>query len=72
VDCLTDTHAIEYGKAEKWYQDLTQALYYGMMTGKKPGVVQIYEHPGDEKYFRRLQAVINYYRLPVDVWWVGE
>lgn len=72
VDCLTDTHAIEYDWSRKWYQALGQSLHYARMTGLKPGIVIIQKHPKDEKYFRRLQAVINYYGLPVDARWIKE
>jgi hypothetical protein len=42
------------------------------MTGKKPGIVLIRKKAGDERYMRRLRAIIKNYGLPVDVWWVGE
>ncbi len=34
VDCLTDTHAIEYGYGRKWAEAIGQSLYYSAMTGK--------------------------------------
>jgi len=39
VDCLTDTHAIEYDWGKKWAESLGQALFYSAMTGKKAGIV---------------------------------
>ncbi len=34
VNCLTDTHAIEYGYGRKWAEAIGQSLYYSAMTGK--------------------------------------
>ena len=58
VDCLTNTHAIEFDFAEKWAESIGQALYYGLQTNKTPGVVLIIEDPEkDIKYVRRLIRV---------------
>ena len=43
VDCLTTTHAWEFDFASKWYEGVTQALHYGRLTGKRPGLVLILE-----------------------------
>ncbi|KKM65111.1 hypothetical protein LCGC14_1494640, partial [marine sediment metagenome] len=67
VDCLTDGYAIEFDFARKFYEGISQALYYGMMTGKKPGLVLIVG-PRGQKYLDRLNAVIDYYKLPIRVW----
>ena len=32
VDCLTDTHAIEFDFADKWAESIGQALHYSFMT----------------------------------------
>ncbi len=45
VDCLTDTHAVEVDFARKWAESIGQALYYGLQTGKRPGVLLILESP---------------------------
>jgi len=68
VDCLTETHAIEFDFAPKWAESLGQALYYGSQTGRRPGVVLIMEKPGDKRYRERLDGAIRGYELPVDVW----
>ena len=34
VDCLTNTHAIEFDFADKWAESIGQALHYSYMTGK--------------------------------------
>ncbi len=67
VDCLTDEYAIEFDFARKFFEGISQALYYGMMTGKRPGLVLIVG-PRGQKYLDRLNAVINYYKLPIRVW----
>ena len=58
VDCLTQTHAIEFDFAKKVYESIGQALYYGIMTNRKPGIVLIVENPlNDIKYINRMKPV---------------
>lgn len=72
VDCLTDTHAIEFDFGTKWAESIGQSLYYGLQTGKKPGVVLILEKPTDMKYWIRLNSAITHYGIPIDTWKTGE
>jgi len=65
VDCLTDTHAIEFDFAPKWAESIGQALYYSQMTGKRPGVVLIMENEGDARYLHRLNAVAKEHDITV-------
>ena len=67
-DCLTDTHAIEFDFGNKWAEAIGQALYYSLQTGKRPGIVLIIESIKDRKYWIRLNSIIKYYDLPIDVW----
>ena len=67
VDCLTLDMAIEFDFCGKWYESITQALHYGMLTGKQAAVVLIVEKPGDWKYVDRAKALIKFYCLPVVV-----
>lgn len=57
IDCLTDSHAVEFDFARKWSQSVGQALYYGQRSGRQPAVVLIMEGPGDIRYLRRLLAI---------------
>ena len=57
VDCLTDEYAIEFDFAPKWAESVGQALYYGLRTGKRSGVVLIMEKEGDGRYLERLNAL---------------
>lgn len=66
VDCLTETHAIEVEFAPKWKESIGQALFYGIKTGKKPGVVLIIEKDSDGKYLDRLKIVGEKYGI--DIW----
>jgi len=45
VDCLTDTHAIEFDFASKWAESIGQALHYSAMTGKKAGAIHRLQFP---------------------------
>ena len=64
VDCLTETHAIEYDFARKWAEAIGQALRYAFETNKKAGIVLILESKKDYRYWIKMNSIINYYRLP--------
>jgi len=70
VDCLTDSHAVEFDFGKKWAEAIGQSLYYSFQTGKRAGVVLILEKPQDRKFFIRLNSVIDHYHLPIDTWTV--
>lgn len=66
VDCLTDTHAIEFDFAHKWAESIGQALYYAQATNKKAGIVLIVENAQKEqKYLDRVKAVAEKYDITV-------
>ena len=67
VDCLTDDYAIEFDFADHWAESIGQALYYSMMTGRKPGIVLILEdQEKGERYLKRLRTVAD--ELDIKVW----
>jgi len=68
VDCLTKIHAIEFDFAQKWAEAIGQALHYGLMTGKRPGIVLIIEDEKHKHYWYRLKRIIDNYKLPIDLW----
>ncbi len=72
VDCLTDTHAIEYDWGKKWAEAIGQALYYSAMTGKRAGIVLIVNPRTKERYLRRVEKAIEYHKLDIDVWTVDK
>ena len=58
VDCLTENQAVEFDFANKVYERIGQALYYGIKTGKQPACCLIMERgEKDLKYLRRLRKV---------------
>lgn len=66
IDCLTQTHAIEFDFASKWAESIGQSLYYALETSKQPGVVLILESPQkDLKYLERLNEVAKKYNIKV-------
>ena len=69
VDCLTRTHAWEFdfARGTKPYEAVGQALHYGRMTGKRPGIVLIIERGSDHLKVYPIQAIIRYYDLPIDL-----
>lgn len=67
VDCVTETHAVEFDFAPKWAESIGQALYYGTRTGRKAGVVLIMEDgENDRKYLSRLRAVAGEH--DIEIW----
>lgn len=68
ADCITSTHAIEFDFGHKWAEAIGQALYYGLQTGKTPGVVLILDGEKDYRYWLRLNSTIQRYHLPIETW----
>lgn len=70
VDILTATHAIEVERAHKWKQSIGQALWYGLQTEKKPGIILLIEQASDYKYFIQLNTALDYAGLTdkIEVW----
>ena len=70
VDCLTDTHAIEFDFAKKWAEAIGQSLHYARMTGKKAGIVLIIEKEKDFIYFNRIKPLCE--ELGITLWYMEE
>ena len=67
VDCLTDTHAIEFDFANKWAESIGQALHYSYMTGKRAKVILILENPEKQMcYFERVQNLGKIHNFDVE------
>lgn len=63
-DCITKSHAIEFDFAPKWAESIGQALYYGRVLNKTPGIVLIIENAEkDQKYINRVKAVAELYGI---------
>ena len=72
VDCLTESHAIEFDWAKKWHEGIGQSLYYSVQTGKRAGVVLILKNRKHYKYWLRLNTTIRHYGLPIDTWLIED
>lgn len=68
VDCVTKNYAVEFDFASKWAECIGQALYYGIMTKKKPVCLLIVEKPEDFKYFYRVKKVSDVFKF--DLWYI--
>lgn len=68
VDCLTDSHAIEYDFGAKWAEAIGQSLGYAFETNERAGVVLILKDQQDYKYWIKLNSIVDHYQLPVDTW----
>lgn len=71
VDCLTASHAIEFDWASKWAEAIGQSLYYAIQTQKRAGIVLILKKPSDVRHVRKLETVIEFNALPIDVWLIN-
>jgi len=56
VDILTKEYAYEVDWAPKWAEGIGQSLYYGIVTGKKPGLILLTKK-GEERFVYRAQTV---------------
>ena len=72
IDCLTETHAIEYDFGKKWAEAIGQSLHYAMHTGKRAGIVLIVDPANNGRFEKRLKAVVEHYGMPIDVWTVSK
>lgn len=68
VDCLTNTHAIEFDFGRKWAESIGQSLYYSLQTGKRAGIVLIIKRKKHYRYWIRLNSTIQHFKLPIDTW----
>ncbi len=60
VDCVTETHAIEFDFAKKWAESIGQSLYYAEALHKSPGIVLIIEdREKDQKYTERVKSIAD-------------
>ena len=67
VDCLTDTHAVEFDFANKWHESIGQALHYSVMTGKRAKVVLILDNPREQFiYYQRLEKIGKQYNFDTE------
>ncbi|MCZ6802985.1 MAG: hypothetical protein O7D86_03375 [Proteobacteria bacterium] len=75
VDCLLTDYAIEFGFANKWKEDIAQAGWYALQTGKKAGMVMILKKPTDIKYVDYVKEYLKFYNgdaKPVKIWTVKD
>ena len=71
VDCITDTHAIEFEYGKNWNPAIRKSRQLSMSVGKTPGVVLILENSKDEKYLYKLREINEKRRLGIKIWTVG-
>jgi hypothetical protein len=66
-DIGTEKHAIEVDFADKWAEAIGQSLNYAFQINKKARILLILEKKSDRKHLIRVQSIIEYYKLPIDV-----
>lgn len=67
VDCLTEYDAIEYDFTNKWYECITQALYYRKMTGMQAlcGLIRKNGTYIETEHIQRALDTVKEYNIPV-------
>ena len=71
VDCITDTHAIEFENGKNWNSAIRKSRQQSMRLGKMPGVVLIIENSKDKNYLHKLREINEKRRLGIKIWTVG-
>jgi len=66
--CITSSHVVEFEFAPKWAEAIGRALYYSFETGKKAGIVLVIDDQKNLEHWRRLNATIQHFKLPIDTW----
>lgn len=68
VDILTETHAYEVDWPIKWAEGVGQSLYYGELTGKRPGLVLLVtDIEKERRYVYRAQTLCVKYGIKLHV-----
>ncbi len=67
VDCLTQTHAIEYDWQHKWAEAIGQSLHYALKTGKQAGIRLICKDANCQKYANRIIAIAKHNKLKINI-----
>jgi hypothetical protein len=69
ADCLTTKNVVEVDFANKWYEAIGQSLHYAThFNTKRAGILLLIENHHDYRHVDRMNHVIEYYKLPIDVW----
>lgn len=69
VDLMTDEYAIEVDFARKWAEGVGQAVYYGHLTGKKPGLILLAQK-NEARFVYRAQTTAAAAGVRVFVEWI--
>jgi hypothetical protein len=70
VDCLSRDYAIEVDRTEKWYEAMTQALYYSHLTGRQPGIILVC-YKAERlclEHALRLEETLSHWKLRATLW----
>jgi len=63
VDCITSNYVFEVDFGRKAFEAVGQALYYALMTNKKPSIVLIQETKQDNRYIGRIKKLAKRYNI---------
>lgn len=74
ADIVNSVYAIEVEWASNWKHSIGQALWYGLQTNRKPGIVLIMKDISERKYGVMLQSALDYASITdkIQVWFYPE
>jgi len=74
VDCLTEYDAIEYDFTYKWYECITQALYYRKMTGMQAlcGLIRKNGTYIETEHIKRAIDTVKEFNIPVYIFVIDQ
>ncbi|HET6418751.1 MAG TPA: hypothetical protein VFG19_01255 [Geobacteraceae bacterium] len=66
IACIIEPYVIDVVYANQWKEAIGQALYYGAVTGKNPGVALIMQNSTeDKKHLESLRLVADRYNIKI-------
>ena len=67
-DLLSSSVAFEVDYSRKWQEGIGQALHYSLLTGLRPGLKLLVEHPGNEwRHIHRAARICGKYGIDFHV-----
>ncbi|NJC27849.1 hypothetical protein [Neolewinella antarctica] len=60
ADIVTADYAIEVERAANWKHSIGQALWYGLQTNRRAGIILILGQENDFTYFQQLNSALNH------------
>lgn len=67
ADLLLDKVVFEVERANRWKHAVGQALWYGLQTERRPGIILIGQNESDYRYLDQLQLLVDRQGLSCEI-----